>query len=70
MTEQGIKFVQHMVDVYGVRSCFDNLGDGTTLEEEGLWFECPHCGDPILIGDDWTLEEVSEMCPICEEYFD
>lgn len=70
ITEEGIHFVRRMVAVYGVKSCFDNVDEDNPLEEEGLWFECPICGDPILIYDDWDLEQVIERCPICEEAYD
>lgn len=64
--DKAVAFVEHMVDTYGVRSCFDNVDEDNTLEDEGLWFECPECGDPILIFDDYNLDEVIDGCPICE----
>lgn len=63
--EKTIKFTDEMIEEYGVRSYKDNLADDWTIEDEGLWFECPKCGEPILFGD-WELDEVSEHCPICE----
>lgn len=70
MSDKAIQFVKEMIDTYGVRSCFDNLDEDWDLEDEGLWFECPNCGEPILIGDDWDLEEVIDRCPICEESYE
>lgn len=71
VTREGTDFVRKMVRAYGVISCFDNVDEETNpLEEEGLWFECPHCGEPILIYDDWELEEVEHECPVCEEPFE
>mgnify|MGYP006981385979 FL=1 len=68
---KALEFVKHMVRTYGVVSCFDNVDEEmNTLEDEGLWFECPFCGEPILIGDDWYLEEVTHQCPICEGNYD
>lgn len=70
MDQKACDFVLEMVNTYGVRSCFDNVSEDNPLEEEGLWFECPECGEPILIDDDWTLEEVISHCPICEAEWD
>ena len=70
MSDKAIQFVKEMVDTYGVRSCFDNLDEDWDLEDEGLWFECPNCGEPILISDDWDLEEIIDRCPICEEPYE
>lgn len=70
MDQKAIDFVKEMVDTYGIRSCFDNIDEDNSLEDEGLWFECPVCGEPILIGDDWELDEVIEVCPVCEERYD
>lgn len=68
---KALEFVKHMVRTYGVVSCFDNVDEEmNTLEDEGLWFECPLCGEPILIGDDWELEEVIHQCPVCEGNYD
>lgn len=58
--------VNYMVETFGVRSCFDNVDEDNTLEDEGLWFECPYCGEPIL-EEDWSVDEVIELCPVCEE---
>lgn len=71
VTREGVDFIRKMVDEYGVRSCFDNVDEAdNTLEDEGLWFECPICGEPVLIYDDWELEDIMEMCPVCEERYD
>lgn len=68
---RALDFIRQMVNVYGVISCFDNVDEETnTLEDEGLWFECPICGEPILIYDDWELEDIMEICPVCEERYD
>lgn len=56
-----VDFVRYMVDTYGVRSCLENDDD------DSIWFECPECGEPILIGLDYSLEECKNQCPICEE---
>lgn len=69
MKQKAIDFVKQMVEDFGVNSCFDNIDEENTLEEEGIWFECPVCGEPILIFEDWSLEEVMEHCPICEEEY-
>ena len=71
MDEKAIQFVRKMVEDFGVRSCFDNVNEDNLLEDEGLWFECPLCGEPILIGDDYELDEVTEYCPVCEgDYYE
>ena len=68
---RALDFIKRMVHVYGVVSCFDNVDEEkNTLEDEGLWFECPHCGEPILIGTDYDLEEIVARCPICEGAFE
>lgn len=68
---RALDFIKRMVHVYGVVSCFDNVDEEkNTLEDEGLWFECPICGEPILIYDDWELEDIMEICPVCEERYD
>lgn len=59
------QFVANMVRIYGVYSCFNNIDEDNSIEDEGLWFECPECGEPILIDDDWDFEEVIAACPIC-----
>lgn len=56
--EKIIKFTDEMIEEYDVRSYKDNLADDWTIEDEGLWFECPECGEPILF-EDWGLDEVS-----------
>ena len=61
------KWVQKMVDTYGVHSYLDNEDD---VEDGDLWVECAECGDPIMYddwGDDWDLRE---RCPICEALWD
>lgn len=63
--EKIIKFIDEMIEEYGVRSYKDNLADDWTIEDEGLWFECPECGEPILF-EDWGLDEVSGHCLNCE----
>lgn len=65
MDEKAIAFVKHIVDIFGVCSCFDIIDENNTLEEEGLWFDCPECGEALLIGDDWNLDEVLYACPVC-----
>lgn len=61
------KWVQKMVDTYGVHSYLDNEDD---VEDGELWVECPECGDPILY-DDWADDwDLSERCPICEALWD
>lgn len=68
---RALDFIKRMVHVYGVVSCFDNVDEEINpLEDEGLWFECPHCGEPILIGTDYDLEEIVARCPICEGAFE
>lgn len=68
---RALDFIKRMVHVYGVVSCFDNVDEEkNTLEDEGLWFECPHCGEPIFIGTDYDLEEIVARCPICEGAFE
>lgn len=70
MKEKAIEFIKYMIDEYGVTSCFDNIDEDNPIEEEGLWFECPICGEPILLFDDWELEEVVDCCPVCEERYE
>ena len=68
---KALDFIKRMVRVYGVVSCFDNVDEEINpLEDEGLWFECPHCGEPILVGEDYSLEEIVSKCPICEGAFE
>lgn len=69
MTDREINFVTYMIDTYGVASCFNNIDEDNTLEEEGLWFECPICGEPILF-EDWDLDEMEHECPVCGERYD
>ena len=69
MNQSEVKFVIDMVNDYGVNSCFDNVDDENTLEDEGLWFECPVCGEPILFAD-WSFDEIKRYCPVCEEEYD
>ena len=57
-----IEFVRYMVDVYGVHSCLEDDD-----EYNDIWFECPECGEPILIGSDYSFEECKNQCPICGE---
>lgn len=66
-----LELTKRMVKTYGVNSCFDNIDEENTLEDEGIWFECPHCGEPLLM-EDWTMEEIYEDggCPICGEEFE
>lgn len=68
-TQKEINFVKNMIDIYDIRSCFDNITNDWTVEDEGLWFECPNCGEPILVGEDWNLEEIVDCCPVCEETY-
>lgn len=64
--EKIIKFADEMIEEYGVHCSYkDNLADDWAIEDEGLWFKCSECGEPILF-EDWELDEVSGYCPICE----
>lgn len=69
MNQKAIEFVNWMIDTFGVHSCYDNINEDNTLEEEGLWFECPNCGDVVSF-EDWTFEEIENFCPICEEWWE
>lgn len=64
--ENAIEFVRYMVDTFGVRSCFDNVDEENSLEDEGLWYECPECGEPILYEDYPEAFNYGCMCPVCE----
>ena len=63
-------FIMGFVDVYGVPSCFDEASTYNPVEEEGYWFVCPNCGEPIYIEDYETVDEIREQCPVCEEFYD
>lgn len=60
-----VALMQQMVKIYGVTSAMDNLDSEHTLDDEGIWFTCPECGEPIL-EEDWMFDEVCVMCPVCE----
>lgn len=67
--ERAIEFVKYMVDTFGVRSCFDNIDEENSLEDEGVWYECPECGEPILYEDypeAFEFRHYNCKCPICE----
>lgn len=52
--------LNEIVKECGVVSYLDN-------EDDTPWFECPICGEPILI-EDWSYDEIKDnVCPICEE---
>lgn len=60
------KFIRNLIEDFGVRSCFDNVDEDNTIEQEGYWYECPICGEPVLL-EDWLDKFISDICPICEE---
>lgn len=68
--EKAIEFVRYMVDTFGVRSCFDNIDEENTLEDEGLWYESPCCQELILFEDYPEAFEVGCVCPICESKYE
>ena len=42
---------------------------GTLVDLEERFFICPECGEPIY-EEDWTDEDFTQICPICEYPWD
>lgn len=58
-----------MISDFGVATSFNNVTDDNPIEKEGYWYECPICGEPILLEDWGTKTFIGNNCPICEENF-
>ena len=59
-----VDFIKQMVRLHNVVSCFDNVDEEmNTLEDEGLWFECPFCHEVVY------QEVTIEVCPFCKKNF-
>lgn len=46
------------------RYCEDTYGTYVSYDPEDMWFECPECGEPLLICD-WKDYDFT-YCPVCE----
>lgn len=58
------ELVKTMVEEFGVSSYLDNEDDGS------IWFTCPCCDEPILLLEDYSVEEAARRCPVCEEEYE
>lgn len=59
-----VNFIRQMTYAYGVISCFDSVDEEmNTLEDEGLWFECPFCHEVI------RNQVIVKLCPFCNKNF-
>lgn len=57
-----VEFIKQIVKLYRVVSCFDSVDEEmNTLEDEGLWVECPFCHEVI------HQEVIVKVCPFCKQ---
>lgn len=61
---QFLQLTYDIVETYGVYSFLDNEDD---MEENNLWFICPHCDDVVAYDDFKDSKELhAGFCPICK----